>query len=229
MASMRSTTVWSSAVTVRNRRWRSAAIAVERASLGSLLVVRSSSRSRTRAARRAGTSTTSCPAATRRWATRRPRPCPLDPPTSFGPAFRPCQQVVDLAAAGLHAQLVEDLFVFVDGHCGVGTLVRVDPDGDHAVSLVEGWFTAADIPGGSAHASVESCGGGPRRADASFRRQPSQATGTYRANPSGPSDARAASSYVLPSTMPPGTYTGDPPPGLSRRGRSPRRRQARGG
>ena len=65
---------WSSPLTVRNLGARRAAMAVDRASLGSFFCERPDASTRTRAASVGGTSTTASPPATSCWASRCPSP-----------------------------------------------------------------------------------------------------------------------------------------------------------
>jgi hypothetical protein len=47
---------------------------------------------------------------------------------------------------GVNAELADDDLGGVDGGGGVGTLVRVDPDGDHGV--LQAWGAVGGAPGG---------------------------------------------------------------------------------
>ena len=60
----------------------------------------------------------------------------LDRPRSRCERLSEAQQPVGLAAAGVDAQFTDDLFGVIDDCCGVGPLVRVDPDDEHVLLLI---------------------------------------------------------------------------------------------
>ena len=113
---------------------RSATIAAERASLGSVLSIRPVSINRTRADSFGGTSTTCSPAPTSCWANI--APIPVAPSIAQRPRLErggPLQQTGPLMTVSDDPNLADHHLVGVDRGGGVGPLVRVDPDHEHGV------------------------------------------------------------------------------------------------
>ena len=67
------------------------------------------------------------------------------PPAGLEPS-RPLEQPGALMTVGGNAQFADDGLGGVDGGGGVGTLVRVNPDGDHGV--LQAWGAVGGAPGG---------------------------------------------------------------------------------
>ena len=101
-ASIRRMDRWSSVATGRRWRWRSAAMAAERASLGSFFDDFPDPSTRTRADSTGGTSTTSSPAATSCWASR--QPSPPAPSTAQVRAGQPAAHATSLVACAAGAR-----------------------------------------------------------------------------------------------------------------------------
>ncbi len=160
LANNRSTSRWSAGATSRRPRWRSAVIATDKASLGSVFADRPVANTRSRHQCRRHINNVLA-GGDKLLGQQIPQPVGrLDGPTPRLERLGPSQELFDLAAAGSDLPSSELGFGAVDRDGGVAGLVGINPDDDHAhwsASSSAVVTTARGIPvcGPSARSSLE--------------------------------------------------------------------------